>query len=301
MTILWLILKIILWVIGILCTLLLVIVAALLFLPICYDIVGQKQETMSGQVNLRLFAILEIDYNSKEAKSIRLKLFGLDLDKLMRWFKTSEATASVAEQQELLVQDRNQDALTRPKEKEKPLTQVPPIELSSAKKVTEPTSKISQKSKQKVGKRDSKKEKTHTKEKKEMDFKHIWQELQAIWKDEARKPFIQACKKLLISWWYALKPKALYFEVLFGLEDPAETGLWLAKLMPLYPVYAPYGNIMGDFEEARFEGCIEIRGKTNLFKFVYPVLAFVFHKEVRIIIKKIMHFGKDEENGIKTQ
>ena len=118
--------------------------------------------------------------------------------------------------------------------------------------------------------------------------------IKIIWQDENRLPFIRFCKALLKDIWYALRPKECTFNVIFGLEDPAETGIFLAKLMALYPFYAPYGNIMGDFEKPTLEGDIKFYGKMNLYRFVKPLIVFVTHKEVRNYIKLLMKIGKDE-------
>lgn len=315
MTILWLILKIILWIIAILFGLILLIILGLLFLPISYWLEGEKREELIGRIRLNLFGIVQIDYDTDREEQLKLKLFGIYTPKLSK--KLLGAADDLEEEAVHLGKVIGKEAVDQTEEvAENTVTNEENRIEGQASQIQEDTSTKTQKeistnvdSKEqkrqnidrKANKESKKKPKKHPTITKPIGVKDIWRELKALWYADSRRPFFRACKKLLKSWWYALKPRGFYFEVLFGLEDPSETGLWIAKLMALYPFYAPYGNIMGNFEEAIFEGCIQMRGRTNLFKFLYPMLVFILNKEVRTMIKMIMNFGKEDEDGLKTQ
>lgn len=320
MTILFLILKIILWIIAILFGFILLIILGLLFLPISYWLEGEKREELIGRIYLNLFGIVQIDYDTERDEQLKLKLFGIYAPKLSK--KLVGATEDLEEEAKHLGKVIGKEAVDQTEEiaentvtneesriegqasKIQPSKIQPDVSTKAQKEKSTNVDSKEQK-RQNIDRKPDKESKKKTKKDpalaKPIGAKDIWRELKALWDTDSRRPFFKACKKLLKSWWYALKPKVFYFEILFGLEDPSETGLWIAKLMALYPFYAPYGNVMGNFEEAMFEGCIQMRGRTNLFKFLYPTLVFILNKEVRTMIKMIMNFGKEDEDGLKTQ
>lgn len=274
MTILWLILKIILWLLGIVVSLLLCLLLGLLFLPVEYRIRAEKYETIAYRIQLKIFYLISILYDSKTNNSIKIQLCGRTIKEV----PFSEAE-EVVEEKMHKAEKATQKAT---KEEVKDITRTKEVQT----KQTAPDA-------QKTGK-PTKTEKP--KQSKSSTPAHInWVEtIKVVWQDENRIPFIRFCKALLKDIWRALLPKVCTFNVIFGLEDPAETGTLLAKLMALYPFYAPYGNIMGDFEKPTLEGDIKLYGQMNLYRFVKPLVVFVTHKEVRNYIKRLMKIGKDE-------
>nr|WP_307990024.1 hypothetical protein [uncultured Niameybacter sp.] len=341
MTILWLILKIILWILVGLISVFCLLLLGILFLPIIYEMEGEEWDTLRGKVKLNIFHILKIDCDLSRPEDIKIKLFG---------FKLNFNPFTNEEEEERLKEDREKDRLKDRLKEEKVIqrkeskdNRESQVSIVQDKGSTQKVQKVQREENKenskihrdrvdkkndifsrRVSEQTSKKsfkqirKTTHSNKQSELDseinkgqksptdkskasFKEIFEELKYLWDLEERKPFFRSCKKLLLSWWRALKPYYLYFEVIFGLEDPSETGLWLAKLMAFYPFYAPYGQVIGNFEEQVLQGYIKIKGKTRLIKFLYPTLVFIAHKEVRIIIKNLMNFGKDDKNGIKTQ
>lgn len=308
MTILWLILKIILWILVGLVSIFCLLLLGILFLPIIYEMEGEKWDTLRGKVKLNIFHILKINCDLSTPDDIEIKLFGFKLN--FNPFTNEEEEESLKENRQSpvpLARDKGTSQKVQQKvqkEDNKASSKINKQSDRASKKSHKTneqiTSKIRKTTDSNKPAKLNKGQKAST-DKSKASFKEIIEELKNLWDLEERKPFFRACKKLLISWWRALKPYYLYFEVIFGLEDPSETGLWLAKLMAFYPFYAPYGQVIGNFQEQVLQGYIKIKGKTRLIKFLYPTLVFIAHKEVRIIIKNLMNFGKDDKDGIKTQ
>lgn len=325
MTILWLILKIILWILVGLISIFCLLLLGILFLPIIYEMEGEKWDTLRGKIKLNIFYILKVDCDLSTPENIEIKLLGFKVkfnssinneEKELKNTKENRLDTKIIQKNEFKEPSPVSNCSKHSK-RVKQTIQTEDMKQKSSKnneqmdrvdKKSHTTNKqIRQKKsdsiKKDIGsnkKTQSNKEQKSSVDKSKGSFKEFIEEIKELWYLDERAPFFRACKKLLISWWRALKPYYLYFEVIFGLEDPSETGLWLAKLMVLYPFYAPYGKVIGNFEEQVLQGYIRIKGKTRLIKFLYPTLVFIAHKEVRTIIRKLMNFGKDDQDGIKT-
>ena len=70
----------------------------------------------------------------------------------------------------------------------------------------------------------------------------------------------------------------------FGFEDPSLTGKVLGVLYSLGIPFLKGVNINADFEKAILETDVNIKGKTNLFFVLLPILKFILNKNVRNII-----------------
>jgi len=85
----------------------------------------------------------------------------------------------------------------------------------------------------------------------------------------------------------AIKPKKFNMNIIVGFDDPANTGMFLglsAVILEFLPIDV---YLSGDFENEIFEGTLETKGKTNIFKIGIPTLRYVFKKPVLRLIKKI--------------
>lgn len=287
MTILWLILKIILGLLGLLLILFLGILLGILFLPLEYKVRAEKYEMVAYNVQLRIFYLISILYDSRKASSINIQLLGKTIKTvtLLEEDKEDIKDASKTKFAKVLKTEKDEKQGNKPsresvlKEVGSKREEVPRIRLTHTGKS------------KKVKEREKSKEKAKLKEGIHTDGGWL-EDVKRLWNSEDRVPFLRSCKILFKELWYAIRPKTFNFKVIFGLENPADTGMWLAKLMPLYPFYAPYGDIIGDFENTTLEGDLRLLGKTNLFRFIKPLIVFITHKEVRQYIKIIMNIGK---------
>ena len=283
MTILWLILKIILILLGILIGVAFCLLLVLLFVPLEYRLRAEKYEIIAYSMQFKIFHLISIVYDCKTNNSIKIRFCGRTIKEI----SFEEAEEQVEEKLE-----KTQKVVTKATQEE-----VEAITKNKRGK-QQPKSTGATQGKREQVRRHEEKYTASKKQNKASNHSRTeinWIEtIKFIWEDENRGPFIRFCKALLKDLWRAIRPKGISFNLIFGLDDPAETGMWLAKLMALYPFYAPYGNVVGDFEKATFKGDIKLFGKTNLYKFIKPLIIFVTHKEVRNYIKLLMKIGKDE-------
>ena len=82
-----------------------------------------------------------------------------------------------------------------------------------------------------------------------------------------------------------LKPDRVEVDLIVGTGDPASTGEVLAVCGMLYPVFGPKVRIEGDFELARLEGCVFIKGKIRAFTFLRVAWKLYRNKDIRTLIK----------------
>lgn len=158
--------------------------------------------------------------------------------------------------------------------------------------------KTKQKAKEKVEHKvkDTPKDKIEDKQKvtksKTEQFKEISDLLKAAWQDPYRKPFVKSVFKAMIGALKPVFPKVFRFNVTIGQENPADTGELMAKLSVVYPFYAKYGSIQGDYTQAGFWGDVVAKGRFTIYQLIAPILALGFKKEVRGYIKNILQIRK---------
>ena len=99
-------------------------------------------------------------------------------------------------------------------------------------------------------------------------------------KKEILDCFIKNAKFLLTHIKFDIKKLRL----VFGFEDPSLTGKVLGVLYSLGIPFLKGVNINADFEKAILETDVNIKGKTNLFFVLLPILKFILNKNVRNII-----------------
>ena len=92
-------------------------------------------------------------------------------------------------------------------------------------------------------------------------------------------------------------PRKWSYEIVIGREDPADTGEMLAKLTMLYPLYYRHGIIRGDFEKAGIWGGFLAQGKFSLFGILRRIVIFLCRPIVRGYIKLILKIRKEEKDG----
>ncbi len=83
----------------------------------------------------------------------------------------------------------------------------------------------------------------------------------------------------------AVKPKKFETNIIVGFDDPAVTG----KLLGFTAIILEFLHfdiyLSGDFENKIFEGVLETRGKTNIFKIAVPTLKYLLKKPIWRLIK----------------
>ncbi len=83
----------------------------------------------------------------------------------------------------------------------------------------------------------------------------------------------------------SVKPKKFETNIIVGFDDPAATG----KLLGFTAIILEFLHfdiyLSGDFENKIFEGVLETRGKTNIFKIAVPTLKYLLKKPIWRLIK----------------
>jgi len=101
---------------------------------------------------------------------------------------------------------------------------------------------------------------------------------------------LKVFKKLL----HCIKPYDLYFDIVIGRDNPADTGELIAQLALLYPWYYRYGMIQGNYEEAGFWGELKARGKFRLITVVKIISFLVVNQETRNYLILLLKSGGED-------
>lgn len=264
MSIVFFILKALLWfVFGCILTLV-VVVAGILVLPIDYCFYGEKYEEICYKLDVRLFYIIQCLYKKEHQQdSLHIKICGITLPR-KRQVKPSAPQTKTS-------QTKSKQHPTQQPKPPKPASIQPPKAPVHA---TAKTQKETQK---------------HT---------SSLEPIKELWTSPYRPGALRAAKRLLKRLYRHLKPHTLRFGVCIGKDDPAKTGEWIASLTMFYPLYYQYGWIEGNYEEEGLWGEGIIEGRLRLGKVLISFLAFIIDKNVRALIKKIVEVRKEEKHGI---
>lgn len=87
------------------------------------------------------------------------------------------------------------------------------------------------------------------------------------------------------------KPSKIEGEVIFGTGDPALTGQILGAIAIFYGVIPKKLQIVPDFEEQRYEGWLNAKGKLRLIHIVIVICRLAIDKNFRYIVKQL--FAKE--------
>ena len=107
-----------------------------------------------------------------------------------------------------------------------------------------------------------------------------------------------AVSQLLRQVWYLLKkikPSKIEGDVIFGTGDPATTGQALGAIAAVYGFLPEKLHITPDFEEKKYEGNLQIRGKLRLIHIVVIAVKLIADRNFRYVMKKVLA-KEDAEN-----
>lgn len=109
---------------------------------------------------------------------------------------------------------------------------------------------------------------------------------------EKHQRAFEAVKKELCHLLHVLKPKKLQANVTFGFSDPSWTGYMLAFVGSIYGLIGEYVQIQPDFEERKLEGNASAEGKIRVIYFAVPAWKLFRNKDVKITYKHIRKYIK---------
>lgn len=112
-------------------------------------------------------------------------------------------------------------------------------------------------------------------------YKELWK------RPEGKAALLKGLSQLKYLWKKA-RPSKLQGNVVFGTGDPAATGQILGILGTIYGVLPQGVSIIPDFEEERYEGTIQIKGKLKLIHVLLIVIRLLSDRNFKTIVKEIM-------------
>ena len=313
--ILFLILKIIGWILLFLLAILLLLILTILFYPVKYRFSAKGENTLDtlvadGKVSW-LFHLISgsASYEHGELKwKLRLAWKKFDSSKEEQNETSEKSVVPEPLEKEPLEDEKKSEIKDNPPEKdvkiEKTSEKEPKIEKGSKIEKEPGIEKESGTEKTKV--REERRSESVQTESKLKKIKYTFQKLcGTIKKAGEKKEFLtafltyekhqrafEAVKKELCHLLHVLKPKKLQANVTFGLSDPSWTGYMLAFLGSIYGLIGEYVQIQPDFEERKLEGNASAEGKIRVIYFAVPDWKLFWNKDVKITYKHIRKYIK---------
>lgn len=313
--ILFLILKIIGWILLFLLAILLLLILTILFYPGKYRFSAKGENTLDtlvadGKVSW-LFHLISgsASYEHGELQwKLRLAWKKLASSKEEQNETSEKSVAPDPLEKEPLEDEKKSEIKDNPPEKdvkiEKASEKEPKIEKGSKIEKEPGIEKESGTEKTKV--REERRSENVQTESKLKKIKYTFQKLcGTIKKAGEKKEFLtafltyekhqrafEAVKKELCHLLHVLKPKKLQANVTFGFSDPSWTGYMLAFLGSIYGLIGEYVQIQPDFEERKLEGNASAEGKIRVIYFAVPAWKLFRNKDVKITYKHIRKYIK---------
>lgn len=317
MGILWLIIKIILFILLLIIGILIVSIIVILMAPIRYDAYLEKYDDLSYDIRVYYLGVIKAHfYMEKGVKNHEIKALWKILyeEKYRVQDKTNEDH----------VQDLDETNTTSLEEKvdePKGLKSMPSKSDVSEESIGEVDLGKEEQKKTKV--KQSVKRQTNRKVKKEINtpviddisegVKEVGDDLKEETEGTLKKLDAKGVQRLFLNRTFAGVLKAIYrclkyifkrlmpnefsFECIIGRRNPADTGELMAKLSLLYPFYAPYGNIQGDYEEECLQGGFLAHGHFRIISIVNALVILLLNREVRRYIRMILAIRKEERHA----
>lgn len=268
MSILWFIIKLILFILLGILLLLVLVLGLVLLIPIRYEGYFAKYEEMAYEIKIRYLPGIKIDFDLNQGiKRHQVSVFGKKIYK-------------VNKDQDLNEQKKNQDpeipdreVIHKKTNKEQRAKKQVSQNISAKNKLIEEEKNISVSSQSQIEKAES------------IDIKEILLDPLTY----------KAFKRLLIRSWQFIKiigPREWDFEVVVGAGTPADTGEFIAKLTMLYPFYYRHGIIRGDYEKECLMGGFLVKGRFNLIQIIILLARLYFDKEIHAFIQLIKSKGR---------
>lgn len=227
----------------------------ILVAPITYDIFVSSYEHMVYEINIKYLKGIKIRLDSSEnsGKSV-IHIFGFDIN---RYLDKKQEKEKVKHNKE--IQKKPSSPLNNEYQKTSTQKQMGKVkEEENKKKNKTKNSSISIKTKKKTGISNK------------MDYQTV-------------KALLRIGLKVI----KIIAPRSWSFEVVIGMDNPADTGELIAKMTLLYPIYYKHGIIRGDYEKKCIMGGCLLEGKIRLYRFIPIVISIYRDKHLGKWIKNI--------------
>lgn len=262
MSILWLIIKWILFILVGILLLLVLVVGLVLVIPIRYEGYFAKYEEMAYEIKIRYLPGVKIDFDlSQGIKRHQVSLFGKKI------YEVNEKQDLDEQKKDQNPKMQDREVMNRKANQEQQAKKQATQNIASENKSTEEKNNLASSQKQ-------------IEEAESIDIKAI------LWDPLTYK----ALKQLLIRSWQFVKiigPREWDFEVVVGAGTPADTGELIAKLTMLYPLYYRHGIIRGDYEKECLMGGFLVKGRFHLIQIIVLLIRAYLDKEIHAFIRTI--------------
>lgn len=256
-----------------LCVLLL---CAALFVPVRYRVTVETKDEI--QVRCQISWLLRVVYIVQETleSGIRIRIFGIPLDRLKKipaFFRRTKKTAEKKEEtKEAPREEPEEGVIVTTDFSDERVKPNPLAEKTVSGDKTDPPKKKKKKRK-----------------KKGFSFDKISSIITFI-KDPANKRGIRTVKKELFALLQYMAPEKIDGKVVFGTGDPCTTG-WILGAVSMVPLAYTEGlRICPEFEEKRFQADGYVKGKARLGYMVRLVIRGYLDPDIKQWIDQV--FGK---------
>ncbi|MBO5291691.1 MAG: DUF2953 domain-containing protein [Lachnospiraceae bacterium] len=319
--IIWIILKILFLVILCILGILVIVLAAILFVPIRYRIQAWKEQTAEAHVRVSwLWHILSVRAGYHEQGYAVVRLFGIPIYDRNREKKKPE-------------KKKTEKKITKKKITEKKKTEKRKPEKENTEKTEESKSVSEEKRKESSGtdagiqkkietgaERETSEQQPEKKRSIKSFFRKLYQKLKniqytirgfcdrikdmakqvsyykAVWESGETRRAFALCKAQLYTVWKDIRPGRLSVHLKAGFDDPSVTGQVLAVHGMLYPWIGQYVMIEPDFEHEILEGRADCRGKITVFVLLLAAGRIYFNQDIRYLLK-VLKKESSEEGG----
>lgn len=317
--ILWLILKFILILLGIVLGLLLLTILLILFCPVRYRASGTKEQDDwkkirgEGQVSWLFHGVVLKAVWAEGNLQTSFRLFGISVDKILNRRRknkehSSDSVESTEEQREIIEPEKIPES---PVNVELEEISEKPVNAESEKMISSPVDSQLQDAPEKPQQEtdsDKKEKKTSPVRKLlsgiQSKRKRIWDRIHHIratlgrvgtqitwWRDFLEHPRVQAGISLV--WTHAkflirhVLPTKMDGEITFSTEDPSITGAILAVLGMTIPFHKNCVEVRPLFNGENYcQGNVRIKGRIYGIVFVRAAISIYFNKNIKYVIRR---------------
>lgn len=274
--------------------LLLFILLLLFLLPITYKVQGEYKEELSFQAVVTFpLGVLRGRIQRKEGEmEYSIRIAGISWETISKWFSRRKKKPAGKKREEKPSQTKFQNSREVHKETEKPKkeeTVAKTTDLEIAQKDTTWKEKKRDKIKMIVTFFSSL-WKLIKKWIKGVKDKVQWaKEWKAFWQKDSTRQMVCILKENVVHLWRKIRPKRMKGYVSFGTGDPCTTGEILGVAAMFYAYYGGKVSVIPDFEQAKFEASLGIKGGISLFTIMGIVIRIYLAKEWKEFSQDIEH------------
>lgn len=293
------ILKIILWIVLALILLVLLLVLLVLFMPIRYQAEGEFHDTYSASAKIKwLGARILGNISTEEGIHYKVKFLGITLMNNDEEYTEKQAEKEAKQQSEKHKKrdkpEKQQivETAVRPEQKqnEKDIVREAPENRNNVGgSVNSDTAEKREDEEQEALQRNPKQE-PHEGEnasflQKLSDVKETVTTKKEHIEKFMDKPFtkrtIDRGKKCLLRILKEIRPRKASGNLIFGLSNPADTGIVIGAVSMLLPIYGNWLHIEPDFYHQTLEGDLQLKGKIRISSMLFPAARIYFSKDFK--------------------